>query len=189
MRIVAGRLRGRRIVPPSGTAVRPTASRVREALFDILGHAAWAGAARLQGAQVLDAFAGSGALGFEALSRGAKAATFLEREADHCRLIEANAATLGVADEIQVLRRDATRPGRPTVRADLVFLDPPYGAGQAAPALAALAREGWLAPDALVAAELALEEDLVPPPGFEPIDARRYGRTRLVFLVGSGPRD
>jgi 16S rRNA (guanine966-N2)-methyltransferase len=182
MRIIAGRLRGRALEAPPGRAVRPTGSRVRESLFDILSHAPWAGLDRLRGAQALDVFAGTGALGFEALSRGAKAATFLEQDGAACRLIEANAEKLGVADEIQVLRRDALKPGRPTVLATLVFLDPPYGAGLAASALAALAEAGWLGPGALIAAELALKEDLDPPDGFEVIDVRRYGRTKLVFL-------
>jgi len=182
MRIVAGRHRGRKLISPKGDAIRPTSDRARQALFDILGSPAHAtdDGPLPRGAAVLDAFAGSGALGLEALSRGAARASFLDNDGAACRLIEDNIAALG--ERGVVLRRDARRPGPAPFACGLAFLDPPYGSGLAAPALAALAEAGWLAPDALVSVELGRAEDFRPPPGFEAIDERVYGAARLVLL-------
>lgn len=182
MRIVAGRHRGRKLISPRGDAIRPTSDRARQALFNILGsptHATDEGPLP-RGAVVLDAFAGAGALGLEALSRGAARVAFLDSDGAACRLIEDNLAALG--EHGVVLRRDARRPGSPPFACDLAFLDPPYGSGLAGPALAALAEAGWLAPKALVSVELGRLEGFAPSPGFEPIDERIYGAARLILL-------
>jgi 16S rRNA (guanine966-N2)-methyltransferase len=184
MRIVGGRHRGRRLAAPADRRIRPTADRTRQALFDLLAHGPYgtdAGAAPRDQA-VLDAFAGTGALGLEALSRGANQVTFIDDDREALRLIEQNARPLAEAGETMVLRRDATRPGRAPVKHDLVLMDPPYESGLAAPALLALASEGWLAPDAVVAIELSRDEAFAPPHGFAVVDDRRYGAARLVIL-------
>jgi 16S rRNA (guanine966-N2)-methyltransferase len=184
LRIVGGKHRGRALAAPEGKDVRPTASRAREALFNILAHASWKGdgTSPLIDARVLDAFAGSGALGLEALSRGAAHATFLDKDAAAIKLIGANVAKLGETGAAKVVRADATRPPPAREACDLVFLDPPYRSGQAAAALEALAASGWVAPGAIVTVELAHNEDIVPPTGFEAIDERRYGAAKIVIL-------
>jgi 16S rRNA (guanine966-N2)-methyltransferase len=189
IRIVAGRHRGRKLaVPedgPEGNVVRPTTDRAREGLFNTLAHGAFGrgGQSAFAEARVLDAFAGCGALGLEALSRGAAHATFLEIERGACAAIEGNLTLLGENARGKVLRGDALRP--PQARAgacDLIFLDPPYRKGLAEPALTALAGAGWLAPDAVVAVEQESGETLTPPEGFERTDERRYGRAQFTLL-------
>ncbi len=184
VRIGGGVHRGRRIPVPPGD-VRPTSDKVRAALFNILGHRDWADIGPLpRGTGVLDAFAGSGALGIEALSRGATEALFLENDA---RVRKALERTLTEIDEIQrayVLPRDATRPGAlpGSKRFGLMLADAPYGSGLGVKALAAIAREGWLLPRAVAAIEVEAKEEFVAPAGFDLIEDRRYGGTRLVFL-------
>ena len=182
MRIVAGRHRGRKLASPAGEAVRPTSDRARQALFNILGNPVYATDAGPlpRGVAVLDAFAGSGALGLEALSRGAARAVFIENSGEACRLIERSLAALG--ERATVLRRDALRPGPAPFACELAFLDPPYSEGLAAPALAALDREGWLASGAIVSVEIGRRESLEAPPGFEALDERVYGAARLALL-------
>jgi 16S rRNA (guanine966-N2)-methyltransferase len=177
MRIVAGAWRGRRLVAPPGTATRPTADRVRQALFDMLLHAPWGGRGTLEQARVLDAFAGTGALGLEALSRGAAHATFVEHDRAALAALRANIAACGADDRASVLPGDATRlpPGAPF---SLIFLDPPYGQGLVEAALAALARNGRLAPGALAVAELGRREPLTP--AGEALAERTHGAARLV---------
>jgi 16S rRNA (guanine966-N2)-methyltransferase len=184
LKIVGGKHRGRSIATPDGMTTRPTSSRARESLFNILVHAQWRedGTSPLVGARVLDAFAGSGALGIEALSRGAAQATFLDNDATAIRLIGENLRKVGEAASAKVVRADATRPPPSREGCDLVFLDPPYRSGLAAPALTALAGNGWLAPGAIASVELGNTEDLVAPSGFEPIDERRYGAAKIVIL-------
>ena len=184
LKIVGGKHRGRALEAPEGTNVRPTSSRAREALFNILAHASWRedGTSPLLEARVLDAFAGSGALGLEALSRGAAHATFLDNDATSIRLIGENLRKLGEVKSAKVVRGDATRPPPAREACDLVFLDPPYRSGHAAAALSALADAGWLAPGAVVTVELAHNEDIIPPHGFEAIDERRYGAAKIVIL-------
>lgn len=184
LRIVGGRHRGRAIATPEGEATRPTAARAREALFNILAHASWRddGTSPLIEARVLDAFAGSGALGLEALSRGAAHATFLDNDAAAIRIIGENLRKLGDAGAAKVVRADATRPPPSRQACDLAFLDPPYRSGLAAPALAALAEAGWLAASAIATVELGSTEDLVLPAGFEQIDERRYGAAKIAIL-------
>jgi 16S rRNA (guanine966-N2)-methyltransferase len=182
MRIVAGKHRGRRIAAPPGDAVRPTSERAREALFNILTHGRFAPAAILEDARVLDVFAGTGAFGLEALSRGARFATFIENDRDARETLAANIKALGEGARTRLLVADATTPPRADGPYDLVFLDPPYRSGLAAPALGALSRAGWLAPDVLIVVELAAREEFGPPVGFELLEERRYGAGRVVFL-------
>ena len=179
MRIVGGRLGGRTLSAPKSQAIRPTADRLREALFNILTHSY---GDPVEGARVLDLFAGTGALGLEALSRGAAHVTFLDSDASAVRLIGENLRKLGETAAAKVVPADALRPPPGRDPCDLVFLDPPYRSGHAAPALAALAQAGWVAPGAVVTVELAHNEDIVPPPGFAAIDERRYGAAKIVIL-------
>jgi len=189
VRIVAGRHRGRRIEAPAGLDVRPTADRARESLFNILEHGRFGGdgTSLLVGAQVLDAFAGSGALGLEALSRGALKLTCMETSAAARAAVRANAAALGEAGRVTVLPADATNPPPAPTPCDLVFLDPPYRSGLAAAALPALASRGWIADGAICVIELAANEDLAAPAGFTPMDERRYGKAKLLFLRFARP--
>ncbi len=161
MRIIAGAWRGRQLATPDGESTRPTADRVRQALFDRLAHADWAGPGTLDGAAVLDAFAGTGALGLEALSRGAATATFIENDPAALRALRRNVAAGEGRGHVLAgdVRRPPPRPST-TPPSTLVFLDPPYGAGLLDPALAALDRAGWLAPGALLVAELGRADDL-----------------------------
>jgi 16S rRNA (guanine966-N2)-methyltransferase len=184
LRIVAGKHRGRAIAAPEGQATRPTSSRSRESLFNILAHAHWGedGTSPLVEAHVLDAFAGSGALGLEALSRGAAHVTFLDNDGQAIRLIGENLRKLGETGAAKVMRGDAMRPPPARAACDLVFLDPPYRSGLATPALVALSAAGWIAPGTIATVELAHNEDLVVPPGFEAIDERRYGAAKIVIL-------
>lgn len=179
MRIVAGRHRGRVLQAPEGLATRPTADRARQALFNILEH----GEPALEGARVLDAFAGSGALGFEALSRGAGHVTFLETDGSAFVIIHANAKKLGVEGQASIQRIDATRPPKASQPCRIVLMDPPYKSGLAKPALVALEAQGWIAPDAVVVVEVAAGEDFSAPiKSLAIADERKYGAARLVFL-------
>ncbi len=185
MRIIAGTLRGRVLSVPA-SATRPTADRVRQALFDMLSHAPWRGDA-LQGG-VVDAFAGTGALGLEALSRGAARAMFLERDRAALACARANIAGCRMATRALALAGDALRPPAPRPGwgdAGLVFLDPPYGAGLVAPALSALVSSGWVARNALAVAEVAAGE---PVPTLLPLLAERsHGAARLCVWRLSAP--
>ena len=181
MRIVGGSLRGRRLRAPAGVRVRPTGERVRESLFDILLHG---GMARpLDGAHIVDLFAGTGALGLEALSRGAASLTAVESEADVRGVLRTNIEALGCADRATVLACDATRLPSPAAVCDLALLDPPYRAGLAAPALAALVEGGWLDDEATVVVEHGVDDPVEPPDSLAVHDRRRYGRTALTFLA------
>lgn len=183
LRIVGGIHRGRRLAVPPGNSVRPTSDRTREALFNILSHGGFA-AAGLPFAErpVLDAFAGTGALGLEALSRGAASAVFIENGREALAALRRNVATLGEEDRTYIVAGDATRPPRAAFACAVAFLDPPYECGLAVSALPALAAAGWLAPEALAVVELAAAETWTPLSGFAPIDERVYGAARLVFL-------
>jgi 16S rRNA (guanine966-N2)-methyltransferase len=178
VRIVAGAWRGRRLAAPPGTATRPTADKVRQALFDMLLHAPWGGRGTVAGARVLDAFAGTGALGLEALSRGAAHATFVEHGRAALAALRANVAACGAADRASVLAGDVTRlpPGEPF---SLIFLDPPYGQGLVEAALAALARARRIAPGALVVAEAGRDETL--PAAGDLLAERAHGGAKIVI--------
>jgi 16S rRNA (guanine966-N2)-methyltransferase len=184
LKIVGGKHRGRTIATPEGQTTRPTSNRAREALFNILMHANWSsdGTSPLIDARVLDAFAGSGALGIEALSRGAAHVTFLDSDPAAVKLIGENLRKVGETAAAKVIRADVTRPPPSREACDLVFLDPPYRSGLAAPALTALAEAGWLKPGAVATVELGHAEDLGPPARFETIDERRYGAAKIVIL-------
>ncbi len=181
MRLVAGRHRGRRLVAPPGHGTRPTSDRVREALFNLLAHSLdWRGLAE---AHVADIFCGTGAVGLEALSRGAAFATLVDNDPAAIAAARANIETLGEGRRTSVLRNDATgrlpRPARPV---DLVYLDPPYREEVAPGVIARLRDGGWLAPGALCVVELHRRSPFEVPAGFEVADDRTYGDTRLLFL-------
>lgn len=180
MRIVGGSHKGRRLDAPGGRVARPTADRAREALFNILAHSPHVD---LDGAVVVDAFAGSGALGLEALSRGAAHVTFLENHPASLAAIRANVAALKEEARGTILRADATRPPPATAPCTLALLDAPYNLELSAPCLAALSHRNWLAPGALAVAEVAAKEAFIPPEGFAMVDERIYGAARLVFVV------
>jgi len=180
MRIVGGKLRGRVIKGPASSAIRPSADRLRETLFNILVHAY---GDPITGARVLDLFAGTGALGLEAVSRGAAFALFVDDGAEARALIRANVEALGLGGATRIFRRDATKLGaaHPVAPFSLTFLDPPYGKGLAERTLTASKSGGWLAPGALAVVEEAAES-FAAPEGFEERERRRYDDTELVFL-------
>jgi 16S rRNA (guanine966-N2)-methyltransferase len=187
MRIVAGVHRGRRLLAPPGDIVRPTSDRAREAVFDILSHGRFAASGvPFAGTAVLDAFAGTGAFGLEALSRGAVEAVFIERDREALAVLRRNIAALGETARCRIFPGDATRPPRGDRSCALVYLDPPYASGLAPPALLALAAAGWIADDALAIVEIGAREELTPPAGFTLLDERVYGAARLVFLRSDG---
>lgn len=182
MRIVGGKHRGRALIAPTDESIRPTSDRAREALFNILLHGRFAGTALMPETRVLDVFAGTGALALEALSRGAARATLIDKDPKALDLARANAAKLGEQARVTFVRADALHPPRASEAATLLLLDPPYGQSLAAPALAALAAQGWIAAGAFVVVELAATERFEPPPGFAPLDERRYGRAKLAIM-------
>ncbi|SDG49661.1 16S rRNA (guanine966-N2)-methyltransferase [Limimonas halophila] len=183
MRIVGGRHKGRPIRAPEGEGVRPTRGLPRESLFNILTHGRFAADGNpLADARVLDAFAGSGANGLEALSRGAAEAIFIETQAAAVSALRQNLQTLGEQANATIVQADVLHPPRATRACHVAVLDPPYGQGLGPPALRALAEQGWLAESALVAVELLKTEDLTPPAGFEELDTRTYGKSKIVFL-------
>jgi 16S rRNA (guanine966-N2)-methyltransferase len=178
MRIIAGKLRGRRLLAPKGDAIRPTADRAREALFDILEH----GPPPLRAASFLDQFCGTGAVGLEAHSRGAAEVLLIDHDRAALKLAEANIARLGAPPEVRLLARDATLLGPAPQPFDLVFLDPPYRSGLAAAALEGIARGGWLREGARIIVELAAKDDLDLPDGYTLERERRYGSAKFLFL-------
>ncbi|WP_206930764.1 16S rRNA (guanine(966)-N(2))-methyltransferase RsmD [Roseococcus thiosulfatophilus] len=182
MRIIAGAWKGRRLLAPEGLGTRPTAIRARQALFDMLWHAPWAGRELVEGAVVLDAFAGTGAYGLEALSRGAAEATFLEKDRAALSALRANIAACAGA-KARVLAVDATKPPRAATPCTLAFLDPPYGAGLLKPALDALDAAGWFAPGAIICTELG-PKDEAPETRFPVLAERAHGKARLLVLGG-----
>jgi 16S rRNA (guanine966-N2)-methyltransferase len=179
MRIVAGAWRGRMLRAPDGQTTRPTSDRLRQALFDMLAHAPWAGHGVLDGARVLDAFAGTGALGLEALSRGAAEAVFMERDRAALAALSANIAACRAEQRARILRCDVTAPQRAPAPCDVVFLDPPYGRGLVEAGLAALDKTGWLRDGALVVAEVAAGDVLAIDA--ERLAERQHGAGRLVI--------
>lgn len=188
MRIVGGRHRGRRLAAPPGRDVRPTSDRARESLFNRLAHGGYGagGASPLADARVLDAFCGSGALGLEALSRGAAAAAFMDSSRAALDCARANAAALGVAESCLFLMADAARPPQSEAPVSLVFLDPPYGSNLAMPALVALANAGWLAAGALAAVEIGRDDAVDALDRFELLDDRVTGAARILILRFGG---
>jgi len=184
MRIIAGRLRGLTLAPvgkgDSAAHLRPTTDRVRESIFNLLQNGGYGDP--VQGARVLDLFAGTGALGLESLSRGAIEATFVDDGRKAQGLIRRNVDLCRVGDVTHLIRQNATRLGRcPEAGFDLVFLDPPYGMGLGDKALLAANEGGWISPDALILWEENASQ--MPPPGFRLLDARRYGETWVHILA------
>lgn len=187
MRIVAGRHRGRALQAPPGSATRPTADRARQALFDMLWHAPWspfaADRAGIEEARVLDAFAGTGALGLEALSRGVAQASFIERDRAALTALRANIAACREEARARVIAGDATSPPRAEAPCLLVFLDPPYGQGLVPRAVAALLAQGWIAPGAILCAETGRDETAPDIAGFSAVaEPRQHGAAALHLL-------
>jgi len=181
MRVVGGRLRSRPLAGPKSDAVRPTSDRLREALFNILTHAYGDPVA---GARVLDLFAGTGALGIEAISRGGSYALFVDEGVEARALLRQNVEALGLGGVTRIFRRDATQlgPAHPLEPFGVMFADPPYGKGLAVKALASAREGGWLKPQALVVVEEAADADFVAPEGFEELERRKYDDTEFVIL-------
>lgn len=188
MRIVGGAFRGKKLGLPKDQRIRPTSDRTREALFNILGHDPHFhrpdGVLPI-GARVLDVFAGSGALGLEALSRGASHVTFLDNHPDSLALLRQNSQMFGVLRQTDILSRDGTDPGGAATPYDLVLMDPPYNLGLAPPSLKALLGGSWLTDKAALVLELAAKEPFDCPEGFDVIKERKYGAARLIFLTRS----
>ena len=182
MRIIAGRWKGRVLTAPPGLATRPTSDRARQAIFDQLWHAPWAGRDMLENAVVLDGFAGTGAMGLEALSRGAARAVFMEQDRAALAALRANIAGCKAGDACRVIAGDVTAPPIAAAPCNLVFLDPPYGKGLVPRALAGLLAKGWIAPGALIIAETGRDEEAVVLPGFEVVSTRDHGAARLSAL-------
>ncbi|ODT83102.1 MAG: 16S rRNA (guanine(966)-N(2))-methyltransferase RsmD [Pelagibacterium sp. SCN 64-44] len=181
MRIVAGKFRGKQLASPADETIRPTADRVRESVFNILASRLGSG---LDGRRVLDLFAGTGALGLEALSRGASHVTFVDTGAEARGLIRDHIEAFSAGGIAKLLRRDATALGRPGTlgQFDLVFLDPPYHQGLGEKALAEIAANGWLAPGATLVWEEAADAEVTVPEGFTLDDTREYGAAAIRFL-------
>lgn len=184
MRIVSGDFRGKTLVTPAGGNTRPTSDRARQAIFNILEHAAWSPGVRDR--RVIDLFAGSGALGFEALSRGASFCLFVETDEAARGAIRDNVDAMHLFGRTRVHRRSATdlgvRPGADGPAFDLAFLDPPYAKGLGEQALQRLAEGGWLAPGAILMFERGVTEPPLATQGFEVLDEREYGAARVLFL-------
>lgn len=189
MRIIGGRFKGTKLAAPGAAGggdkhLRPTADRTREALFNLLAHGDFGDPPPPQGRRVLDLFAGTGALGLEALSRGAVRAIFIEDFGKARALIRENIDRLGVIGETKIWRRDATRlgpcRGEPY---DLVFCDPPYGGDLGARALGAAHKGGWLAPGAVIVLEGAPSDPEPDDPWFGVVDRRTYGEARLTLAI------
>jgi len=181
VRIVGGRLKGRNLAAPSSREIRPTADRLRESVFNILVHAY---DDPIQGARVLDLFAGTGALGIEAVSRGAAFTLFVDNGAEARALLRGNVEALGLGGVTKVYRRDATDlgPAHPVEPFSLVFLDPPYAKGLADKALLSLRDGGWLTSGALLVVEEATAAAFAAPEGFAELERRAYDDTKFVFL-------
>ena len=183
MRIVGGKFKGREIVAPQGRDTRPTSDRTRESVFNVLAHADWSPG--VEERRVLDLFAGSGALGLEAMSRGAAFALFVETEVSARGAIRDNIEALGLFGNTRIHRRDATdlgiKPAGLGEPFDLVFLDPPYGKHLGERALSCLSEGGWITPDAIIMLEVGADETPLTP-SFETLDDRAYGAAKVIFL-------
>ncbi|MBI1211864.1 MAG: 16S rRNA (guanine(966)-N(2))-methyltransferase RsmD [Alphaproteobacteria bacterium] len=191
MRIVGGKFRGLTLAAPKDDRVRPTSDRVREALFNILAHNDFGTGFRIEGARVLDLFSGTGALGLEALSRGAKYVLFVDDHAESRGLVRRNVEAMNATGATKIWRRDATGLGEMPPNAggpfDLVFLDPPYRKDLVRKAMA-IARAGkWLTDTALIVAEMAEDENFIAPSGFALLDERDYGQTKVLVMRADAP--
>jgi 16S rRNA (guanine966-N2)-methyltransferase len=187
VRIAGGKLKGRPLHAPAGRATRPTSDRVRQAIFNVLVHGI--DGFTLDGGRVLDLFAGTGAMGLEALSRGARFALFVDEQTSARAAIRRNAEALGVLGQVKIWRRNAARlgPCAPLAPFGLAFIDPPYGRGLAEAALVQLVAGGWLEPGAVVVVEEAGWAAVAAPQGLTPLDDRVYGDTQVMFLRRCSP--
>lgn len=185
LRIITGKHRGRKLEVIESKTLRPTADRTREAVFNILTHSYTneAGESILEGAVVLDLFCGSGALAFEALSRGASKAVLIDIESEHLAIARANAEHLGETANVAFIRADSSNPPPAKFPCSLIFLDPPYRTGLAANALKHLKAGGWLQEESIIVVELDRREDLATPDDFEQLDERVYGNTKIILLA------
>ena len=187
MRVIAGKWRGKKLETPEGNDIRPTSDRARGALFNVLAHGKPAATGfHLQDTTVLDAFAGTGALGLEALSRGAKHASFIENAATSIAVLRANIDACGAEQLSDIYQADATKPLAAGSACGLILMDPPYGKELLGPSMDALSTAGWMAAGAICCAELGKGEAFNPPRRFEILDDRRYGAARIVILVWRG---
>lgn len=185
LRIITGEWRGRKIDVPGVKTTRPTSDRVRESLFNLLESRIAQDGLALSDMMVLDAFAGSGSLGLEALSRGAKHVTFFEQNPKAFSIVNQNIRSLGIPlDRVKNLRLDATKPVKTDAPCDLVFLDPPYGKSLVHFCVRALRTKGWVGPSTLIVAEMAVDDEL--PEAYQQfsLDCRVYGTTKIVLLRG-----
>ncbi|MDE2578162.1 MAG: 16S rRNA (guanine(966)-N(2))-methyltransferase RsmD [Hyphomicrobiales bacterium] len=182
MRIVAGKFGGRSLKAPASHAIRPTSDRLRETIFNILAHGH---DKAVENARVIDIFAGTGALGLEALSRGARFALFVDDGAQARALIRANVEALGLGGASRIFRRDATKLGQAPAGEifDIAFLDPPYGKGLAPRALDALCAGGWLRDGALCVIEEAASEEIALPRPLQALERRVYGETQIIVAT------
>lgn len=177
LRIIAGAWKGRALSAPAGLTTRPTAQRARQALFDMIMHAPWGGRGVIEGATVLDAFAGTGALGLEALSRGAGSAVFFENDPAALKILQANITACGAESRARVIARDVRRPG-PGALKSLIFLDPPYGRGLVQESVNILRAEGWLGAGSLVVTETSRLDQVVETGSI--LTQRVYGAAQLL---------
>jgi len=188
MRVTSGKFGGRVLVAPDDMRIRPTGDKVRQAIFNILEHRDFTNAFTLESAAVIDLFAGTGALGIEALSRGAKFCLFVDEDANSRALQRQNVEALGLTGISKIWRRDATDLGPLNTGSggpfSLAFLDPPYRKGLAEKCLASLKAGGWLAADTVIVVETATDE-MLDTPGFTKLDERDYGETRVTLLAPS----
>ena len=184
MRIVGGKYKRKPLKAPPGFDIRPTSDRAREALFNILEHGI--DDFNIVGASVIDVFAGTGALGLEALSRGAAHASFIDHESRALKCAQENAGNIGEGRNVTMLKLDALNLPPPPLAAQapctLAFLDPPYRSGMAVDALRSLKIKGWIGPGTICVIELAAKEVFTPPDGFEKLDKRSYGAAQVLFL-------
>lgn len=189
MRITGGKFGGRTLAGPKDDSIRPTSDMVRQAVFNVLAHNDFGAGFALEGAKALDLFAGTGAMGLEALSRGAKFCLFVEQDAKARALIRENVEALNLTGASKIWRRDATALGPMAANAngpyDLVFLDPPYRKNLVPLALQSARAGGWLAPHAVAVAEIAADEEFTVPEGFALHGARSYGGTKIVVLIAA----
>lgn len=184
MRIIAGKHRGRRIAMKDDAGIRPTSSRTREAIFNILMHNNFGleGDNIIVGKRIVDIFCGTGALGLEALSRGAEHVTFIDRNPQSLALVRETAAHFKEEQNAAFVRSDSTALPKATRSFSVAFADPPYDQGQAAPALNSLRQNGWLEQNAIIVVEISAKELIQLPEGFEQLDERKYGNSKVLIL-------
>ena len=187
MRIIAGDWRGKRLASLKDKSIRPTGDRAKSSLFNMLTNSSLYTTWPIQGGTVLDAFAGTGSIGLECLSRGAAKAFFIDKNQNSLTVLERNIQLLGAEKKATVLQKDATSPGHPLVQADLVFLDPPYNTDLAEKTLESFISAGWISTKALVIVETSAQTRLAVPKTLQKLDFRQYGNTGFWFLTSAKP--